>query len=129
MRNDSAIFNCWEKNVPYVLTGSIRDDGPLPGVIADNYQGQSAMREMIKDATTVICMATQLHTIAVGNMTPCFRVVNGSVRPLFIYSIDISEFALNKLSDRGSLTAKSIVTNVQDFVVMVDKGLQRISQE
>ncbi|NMA13359.1 MAG: hypothetical protein GX933_09300 [Chloroflexi bacterium] len=126
--DNGIIYSCWKKKVPYVLTGSIRDDGPLPGVIANNYEGQSAMREMIKDATTVICMATQLHTIAVGNMTPCFRVVNGTVRPLFIYSIDISEFALNKLSDRGSLTAKSIVANVQDFVVMVDKGLQRLTQ-
>lgn len=126
--DNGIIYSLWKKKIPFVLTGSIRDDGPLPDVIPDNYVGQSAMRDMVRSATTVICMATQLHTIAVGNMTPCFRVAGGKVRPLYIYSIDISEFALNKLSDRGSLTAKSIVTNVQDFVVMVDKGLKNLSQ-
>ena len=70
-----------------------------------------------------ICMATTLHTVATGNMTPCFRVVDGEVRPLFFYSVDISEFAVNKLRDRGSLSVKTIVTNVQDFVVHVKQNL------
>ncbi len=56
-------------------------------------------------------------------MTPSFRVVDGNVRPVFIYSVDISEFAVNKLKDRGSLSATGIVTNVQDFIVNVAKGL------
>ena len=59
-------------------------------------------------------------------MTPCFRVVNGKARPLFIYTIDISEFATNKLSDRGSLTAIGMVTNVQDFIVNVAKSVGAI---
>ncbi len=122
------IHSCTKASVSFVLTGSIRDDGPLPEVISDAYKGQDAMRGIIRKATTLICLATQLHTIASGNMTPSFRVVNGQVRPLFIYSVDISEFALNKLSDRGSLTAKSIVTNVQDFVVMVAKGVNKIEK-
>ena len=112
-----------KNNIPFVLTGSIRDDGPLPEVIHSAYDGQVAMREIIRRATTVICLATQLHTIATGNMTPSFRVVNGEIRPLFIYSIDISEFATNKLSDRGSLSAISMVTNVQDFIVNIAKGV------
>jgi lysine-ketoglutarate reductase/saccharopine dehydrogenase-like protein (TIGR00300 family) len=127
--NNGIIASCIRREIPIVLTGSIRDDGPLPEVIADVYQGQDAMRNIIRKATTVICLATQLHTIATGNMTPCFRVVNGKVRPLYIYSVDISEFALNKLSDRGSLTATSIVTNVQDFVVMVANGLQKLEEK
>jgi len=121
--NDGIMYACVKKGIPYVLTGSIRDDGPLPGVIADAYEGQNRMRDLVRPATTVICLATQLHTIATGNMTPSFRVVNGQVRPLYIYSIDISEFAVNKLSDRGSLSAISMVTNVQDFIVNVAKGL------
>jgi lysine-ketoglutarate reductase/saccharopine dehydrogenase-like protein (TIGR00300 family) len=122
---DNGIINaCEKRHTPFVLTGSIRDDGPLPDVIANTYTGQDAMRSLVRKATTVICLATQLHTIATGNMTPCFRVINGTVRPLFIYAVDISEFAVNKLGDRGSLTATSIVTNVQDFVVMVAKGVQ-----
>jgi hypothetical protein len=111
------------KNIPFVLTSSIRDDGPLPEVIADAYEGQMQMRALLKHATTLICLATQLHTIAAGNMTPAFRVVEGKIRPLYIYSIDISEFVVNKLRDRGSLSAVSIVTNVQDFIVNVAKGL------
>ena len=74
-------------------------------------------------ATTVICMATALHTIAAGNMTPSYRVVDGVVRPVYFYSVDVSEFAVNKLRDRGSLSVRTIVTNVQDFVVNVCKGV------
>ena len=120
---DGIFYSLVKKGVPYVLTGSIRDDGPLPEVIHSAYDGQAAMRGIIRKATTVICLATQLHTIAAGNMTPCFRIVNGEVRPLFIYSIDISEFATNKLTDRGSLTAIGMVTNAQDFIVNVAKGV------
>ena len=68
-------------------------------------------------------MATTLHTIATGNMTPAYRVVGGTVRPVYFYSVDVSEFSLNKLHDRGSLTAKTMVANVQDFVCNVRKGL------
>ena len=122
--DNGIIYSCVKKGVPFVLTGSIRDDGPLPEVYADVYEGQSAMRECVKKATTVICMATTLHSIATGNMTPSFRVLaDGTVRQVYFYSVDVSEFAVNKLGDRGSLSAKSIVTNVQDFVVNVSKGL------
>ena len=112
-----------KQGIPFVLTGSIRDDGPLPETIADAYEGQEQMRAIIRKATTVICLATQLHTIATGNMTPSFRVIDGVVRPLYIYSIDISEFVVSKLFDRGSLSAISMVTNAQDFIVHVAKGV------
>ena len=82
------------------------------------------MREMIKDATCVICLATMLHTIATGNMTPSFRVLeDGSIRPIYLYTVDADEFVVNKLLDRGSLSATTIVTNVQDFITHVAKGL------
>ena len=121
--SDGIICALVKNYIPFVLTSSIRDDGPLPEVIHSTYDGQSAMRRLVRKATTIICLATQLHTIATGNMAPCFRVVNGEVRPLFIYSIDLSEFATNKLSDRGSLSAIGMVTNVQDFIVNVAKGV------
>ena len=122
--DNGIMYSCVKKQVPFVLVGSIRDDGPLPGVYANVYEGQDAMRECIRKATTVICMATTLHSIATGNMTPSFRVMpDGTVRQVYFYSVDVSEFAVNKLGDRGSLSAKSIVTNVQDFVVNVSKGL------
>ena len=122
---DNGIMYTLEKcHVPYVLAGSIRDDGPLPGVYGDAYQAQDAMRDHLRKATTVICMATMLHTIATGNMTPSFRVMDdGNIRQVYFYCVDIAEFTVNKLVDRGSLASRGIVTNVQDFIANVVKGL------
>lgn len=120
---DGIVYAMVKQKKTLVLAGSIRDDGPMPEVYANVYEAQDAMRAVMRKATTVISLATQLHSIATGNMTPSFRVVEGVVRPVFIYSVDISEFAVNKLKDRGSLTATGIVTNVQDFIVNVAKGL------
>ena len=121
---DGILYTCHQYGVPYVLAGSIRDDGPLPPVIGNAYDAQDAMRDQIRGATTVICMATTLHTIATGNMTPSFRVMgDGTVRQVYFYCVDISEFTVNKLSDRGSLSARGIVTNAQDFIVNLSKGL------
>ena len=122
--DNGIMYSCVKNNVPFVLTGSIRDDGPLPEVIGDAYAGQTAMRGMVKKATTVVCLATMLHTIATGNMTPSYRVLeDGTVRPVFLYTVDADEFVVNKLLDRGSLAATTIVTNVQDFIMIVAKGL------
>ena len=118
------ICSCVKKGVPFVLGGSIRDDGPLPEVIGNVYEAQDAMRAQVRSATTVICLATMLHSIAVGNMTPSFRVLpDGTVRQVYFYCVDVAEFTVNKLSDRGSLAAKGIVTNVQDFVTGVARSL------
>ncbi len=122
--NDGIICSCVNNNVPIVLAGSIRDDGPLPEVYGNVYEAANAMRAIVKDATTVICLATMLHTIAVGNMTPSFRVLeDGTIRPVYLYTIDADEFVVNKLLDRGSLAATTMVTNVQDFITRVAKGL------
>lgn len=122
---DGIVYQCCKHNVPLVLVGSVRDDGPLPEVYANVYQGQDAMRACIRQATTVICLATTLHTIGAGNMTPAYRVMpDGTIREVYFYIVDISEFAINKLSDRGSMSAKGIVTNVQDFVVNLCNGLK-----
>lgn len=107
------MYSVVKNKVPFVLTGSIRDDGPLPEVIGDAYRGQSEMRGLVKKCTTIICLATMLHTIAAGNMTPSFRVLpDGTVRQVYLYSVDADEFVVNKLLDRGSLAATTIVTNV-----------------
>ena len=124
-RIDNGIMYSVVKNkVPFVPTGSIRDDGPLPEVIGDAYRGQSEMRGLVKKCTTIICLATMLHTIAAGNMPPSFRVLpDGTVRPVYLYSVDADEFVVNKLLDRGSLAATTIVTNVQDFITILARGL------
>ncbi len=123
--DNGIIYSCEKCGIPYVLGGSIRDDGPLPPVYGNVYEAQDAMRNQVRDATTVICMATTLHTIATGNMTPSFRVLpDGTIRQVYFYCVDISEFVVNKLADRGSLSARGIVTNVQDFIVNLAKGLK-----
>lgn len=122
--DNGVIYNCEKYGVPYILGGSIRDDGPLPCVYADVYKAQDAMRNELRSATTVICLATMLHTIATGNMTPSYRVTKeGKVRQVYFYCVDVSEFTVNKLSDRGSLSSRGIVTNVQDFAVLLEKAL------
>jgi len=122
--DNGIMYSVVRNHIPFVLTGSIRDDGPLPEVIGDAYQGQSAMRQLVKKSTTVICLATMLHTIAAGNMTPSFRVTeDGEIRPVFLYCVDADEFVVNKLHDRGSLSATTIVTNVQDFIIILARGL------
>lgn len=125
-RTTSARASCRRSSgtiSPYVLAGSIRDDGPLPDVIPNVYDAQDAMRKHTSEATTVIALATQLHTIATGNMTPSYQVVNGIVRPVYFYVVDVSEFAVNKLKDRGSLSITGVVTNIQDFIVNAERNL------
>jgi lysine-ketoglutarate reductase/saccharopine dehydrogenase-like protein (TIGR00300 family) len=123
---DGIIYACEKCGVPYVLAGSIRDDGPLPEVIPDVHKAQDAMRQYARKATTVIAMATQLHTIAFGNMTPGYRVMeNGLVRPVYFYVVDVSEFSVDKLANRGSTQGIAIVTNVQDFIVNLWNNLKK----
>ena len=123
--NDGVMVACKRSNVPIVLAGSIRDDGPLPGVIANAYDAQDAMRVHARRVTTVIAMATQLHAIAFGNMVPSYRILeDGTVRPVYFYIVDMSEFSTDKLSNRGSAQATPILTNVQDFVVTLWRNLQ-----
>ena len=123
--NDGIMAAAIRNDVPIVLGGSIRDDGPMPDLFGNCYEAQDQMRKYVSKATTVISMATMLHSIAVGNMTPSFRVLeDGTVRQTYFYVCDISEFVINKLSDRGSLSSKGIVTNVQDFICNIADGLE-----
>ena len=121
---DGILYTCEKCGVPYVLAGSIRDDGPLPPVLGNVYEAQDRMRDELRSATTLICMATMLHSIAAGNMTPSYRVLpDGTVRQVYFYCVDVSEFVINKLADWGSLSSRGIVTNVQDFAVMLADNL------
>ena len=76
-------------------------------------------------ATTVIAMATQLHSIAFGNMVPSYRVMeDGSIRPVYFYIVDMTEFSADKLANRGSSQAMAILTNAQDFTVNLWNNLK-----
>jgi hypothetical protein len=112
--------------VPFVLTGSIRDDGPLPDVITDALEAQDAMRAHAIEATMAILIATALHAIATGNMLPAFVMEkNGGVRELATICVDSAEFVVSKLKDRGTHQAFGVVTNAQDFMHILRLYLER----
>lgn len=101
------MYECVKNDVPYVLAGSIRDDGPLPDVIQDTMIAQDMMRDIVKDADIVLMMATMLHSIAVGNLLP------SHVRTI---CVDINPATVTKLMDRGTAQAIGIVTDVGTFL-------------
>ena len=121
---DGFMKTCIEKNIPIVLAGSIRDDGPLPSVYHDVSCGLDAMKAETDKATVIICLATVLHSVATANLASSYRVVEGKVRPVYFYSVDIAEYAVNQvLVSREYVGVKTIVTNVQDFVVNIQRNL------
>lgn len=107
------------QSIPYVLAGSIRDDGPLPNVVSESLAAQDAMREHTVKATGAIFVATALHAIAVGNMLPAFHTHRGAPEPLMTICVDQTEFVVNKLRDRGTHQAYGVVTNAQDFMTVL----------
>jgi lysine-ketoglutarate reductase/saccharopine dehydrogenase-like protein (TIGR00300 family) len=111
--------------IPYVLAGSIRDDGPLPGVYTDTLDAQDAMREHTVKATGAVFVATALHAIAVGNMLPAFYLDHGEPAPLMTICVDQTEFVVNKLKDRGTHQAYGVVTNAQDFMHVLRFYIER----
>jgi lysine-ketoglutarate reductase/saccharopine dehydrogenase-like protein (TIGR00300 family) len=115
--------------VPFVLAGSIRDDGPLPGVIHSSVEAQDAMREHTVKATGAILVASALHAIAVGNMLPAYHTHHGGVpTPLMTICVDQTEFVVNKLRDRGTHQAYGVVTNAQDFMHVLRFYIEKGSQ-
>jgi lysine-ketoglutarate reductase/saccharopine dehydrogenase-like protein (TIGR00300 family) len=113
-------------NTPFVLTGSIRDDGPLPDVITDAIEAQDTMRGQAKRATMAILIATALHAIATGNMLPAFVTEkDGSLRELSTICVDSLEFVVSKLKDRGTHQAFGVVTNAQDFMHILRLYVER----
>jgi len=109
---------------PYVLAGSIRDDGPLPETIPSALDSQGAMREMTVKATMVVMVATALHAIAVGNMLPTFCLrPDGTMDEITTICVDQTEFVVGKLKDRGTHQAFGVVTNAQDFMRLVQLEL------
>jgi len=123
---DGIMHACVRHRVPFVLTGSIRDDGPLPDVITDSAAGQEAMRAHTVRATMAILIATALHAIAAGNMLPAFVTdADGTLRELATICVDSSEFVVSKLKDRGTHQAFGVVTNAQDFMHILRLYVER----
>ncbi|MDD4137337.1 MAG: TIGR00300 family protein [Methanoregula sp.] len=109
------MYECVKKNVPFVLAGSIRDDGPLPDVIQDTMVAQDAMRKHIEGCSMVLMIATLLHSIAVGNCLP------SSVKTV---CVDINPAHLTKLMDRGTTQAIGIVSDAGTFLPLLARQLE-----
>jgi lysine-ketoglutarate reductase/saccharopine dehydrogenase-like protein (TIGR00300 family) len=123
---DGIMHACVVKGIPFVLTGSIRDDGPLPEVITDTLAAQDAMKRHTTRATMAVLIATALHAIATGNMLPAFVTEkDGSMRELPTICVDSSEFVVSKLKDRGTHQAFGVVTNAQDFMHILRLYVER----
>jgi lysine-ketoglutarate reductase/saccharopine dehydrogenase-like protein (TIGR00300 family) len=123
---DGIMHACVVNRVPFVLTGSIRDDGPLPDVVTDAVEAQDAMKRHTVKATMAVLIATALHAIATGNMLPAFFTEpDGSMRELATICVDSSEFVVSKLKDRGTHQAFGVVTNAQDFMHILRLYVER----
>lgn len=114
------MYECIKNNVQYALCGSIRDDGPIPGVITDVIEAQNRYREILTDTKMVLMLSTMLHSIAVGNMIPA-RVK--------VVAVDISQAVVTKLLDRGTTQAIGIVSDIGAFLPMVLHQLEQISKK
>jgi lysine-ketoglutarate reductase/saccharopine dehydrogenase-like protein (TIGR00300 family) len=126
MITDGIMHALVRKGVPFVLCGSIRDDGPLPEVYTDTLEAQDAMKEHTTRATMAILIATALHAIATGNMLPSFVTESdGTLRELPTICVDSSEFVVSKLKDRGTHQAFGVVTNAQDFMHILRLYVER----
>ncbi|MDO5650336.1 MAG: hypothetical protein Q4G11_07000, partial [Gallicola sp.] len=113
-----------ENKIPYILAGSIRDDGPLPPVFANVNDSVHAMERELKKATLVITLATQLHSVAAASMVSSYKVENDTIRPVYIFSIDITDYAVSSVSRaRDDYGVESFLTNVQDFSYILKKNL------
>lgn len=108
------MYQCVKSKVPFVLAGSLRDDGPLPEVITDIIEAQTAYEKYLKNATIVLMLSSMLHSIAVGNMLP------SRVKTI---CIDINPAVVTKLSDRGSSQAWGVVTDVGLFLHLLAREL------
>jgi lysine-ketoglutarate reductase/saccharopine dehydrogenase-like protein (TIGR00300 family) len=114
-RVDSGVmYECVENDVPYVIAGSIRDDGPLPETITDAVEAQDAIREQAHEADLVLMLSTLLHSVAVGNCLP------STTRTV---CVDINPATVTQLLDRGSAQAVGMVTDIGTFVPMLAEHL------
>jgi lysine-ketoglutarate reductase/saccharopine dehydrogenase-like protein (TIGR00300 family) len=114
-----VMYECVMNDVPFVLAGSIRDDGPLPDVVTDVVEAQRKYKQIVHGARMVLMLSTMLHSIAVGNMLPA------SVK---VVAVDISQPVVTKLIDRGTAQAIGIVTDVGAFLPIVVDHLKQMAR-
>jgi lysine-ketoglutarate reductase/saccharopine dehydrogenase-like protein (TIGR00300 family) len=108
------MYECVKAAVPFVLAGSLRDDGPLPDTITDMNAAQDAYAAQLKGAGVVLALGSMLHSIATGNMLPSW---------VKIVCVDINPAVATKVSDRGTGQAVGVVTDVGLFLELLAKEL------
>jgi lysine-ketoglutarate reductase/saccharopine dehydrogenase-like protein (TIGR00300 family) len=108
------MYECVKAGVPFVLAGSLRDDGPLPDCITDMNEAQDAYAAQLKDAGVVLCLSSMLHSIATGNMLPAW---------VKVVCVDINPAVPTKVSDRGTGHAVGVVTDVGLFLEVLSRKL------
>ena len=111
-----VMYECVKAGVPFVLAGSLRDDGPLPDTITDMNLAQDAYAAQLRGAGVVLCLGSMLHSIATGNMLPSW---------VKIVCVDINPAVATKVSDRGTGQAVGVVTDVGLFLDLLSKELAR----
>jgi lysine-ketoglutarate reductase/saccharopine dehydrogenase-like protein (TIGR00300 family) len=109
-----VLYECVKAGVPFVLGGSVRDDGPLPDVISDTVAATDAMREEVRDVGVALMLASTLHAIATGNLLPA---------AVETFCVDINQAVVTKLADRGTHQALGIVTDVGLFAAWLADAL------
>ena len=112
------MYECVKHKIPFLLAGSIRDDGPLPEVITDVLEAQRKMRELIHGVGFCLMVATMLHSIAVGNLLPAW---------VKVACVDINPATVTKLTDRGSVQTVGVVTDAEPFLRGADGGARRVT--
>jgi lysine-ketoglutarate reductase/saccharopine dehydrogenase-like protein (TIGR00300 family) len=102
-----VMYECVVHQVPFLLAGSLRDDGPLPDVVTDTVVAADRMRELVSGARVAVMLASTLHAIATGNVLPA---------DVETFCVDINPAVVTKLTDRGSHQATGIVTDTGLFL-------------
>ncbi len=110
------LYECVRAGAPFVLAGSLRDDGPLPDTITDMNAAQDAYAQQLQGAGLVLCLGSMLHSIATGNMLPSW---------VKIVCVDINPAVATKVSDRGTGQAVGVVTDVGMFLDLLGKALDK----
>lgn len=114
------MYECVMNNIPYVLAGSLRDDGPLPDTINNMIEAQGEYNRYLQESDVVLVLGTMLHGIASGNMLAASKKM---------ICVDINSAVVSKLSDRGSSQAQGIVTDVGLFLNLLLNEVENLEKE
>jgi lysine-ketoglutarate reductase/saccharopine dehydrogenase-like protein (TIGR00300 family) len=115
-----VMYECVRARIPYVLAGSIRDDGPMPDTITDMSVAQDLYAGYLEDASLVLCLGTMLHSIGVANMLPA---------SVPLVAVDINPAVITKIADRGSSQTIGLVTDVGLFLHLLARICADVASE